>query len=130
MLSSFGKKLGIIYQIKDDELGIFGNEEKTGKTQGSDVKENKKTIFRSKFLTKSSKRDAKEFLSYFRKNPTLKQLDRVRYLIDKYKIRDKTDKYVIKLSSEALRYIDMLAINDKYRYLLKELVIYSQTRNK
>lgn len=39
--------LGILFQIKDDELGIFGSEIETGKTVGSDIRERKQTIFYS-----------------------------------------------------------------------------------
>ncbi len=37
----FGKELGIAYQIRDDVLDIFGNEEDFGKEIGKDIKERK-----------------------------------------------------------------------------------------
>ncbi len=43
LLSVYGINLGIIFQIKDDILGTFGEEEKTGKPSDSDIKEGKKT---------------------------------------------------------------------------------------
>jgi geranylgeranyl diphosphate synthase type I len=44
-LSQLGENLGIIFQIKDDELGLFGVQQDTGKRVGSDIKEKKKTLF-------------------------------------------------------------------------------------
>jgi geranylgeranyl diphosphate synthase type I len=44
-LESIGESLGVIFQIKDDELGLFGSEEKIGKPAGSDVREGKKTLY-------------------------------------------------------------------------------------
>ncbi len=42
--ATFGKQLGIAFQIEDDILGIWGDEEKTGKPAASDVLEKKKTL--------------------------------------------------------------------------------------
>ena len=44
-LSELGEILGIIFQIKDDELGLFGTQEKIGKPVGTDLSEGKQTIF-------------------------------------------------------------------------------------
>jgi geranylgeranyl diphosphate synthase type I len=44
-LERLGESLGIIFQIKDDEIGLFGEAEQTGKPVGSDIKEGKKTLY-------------------------------------------------------------------------------------
>lgn len=36
--------LGIAYQLRDDELGIFGNPELTGKPSGDDIRSGKRTV--------------------------------------------------------------------------------------
>ncbi|MFC1738241.1 polyprenyl synthetase family protein [Planctomycetota bacterium] len=43
-LASFGLNTGITFQITDDLLDIIGDENKTGKTLGSDVSKNKLTL--------------------------------------------------------------------------------------
>ena len=40
----FGKYLGIAFQITDDILGIWGNDKKTGKPQGNDIRKKKKSL--------------------------------------------------------------------------------------
>ncbi len=40
----FGQNLGLAFQIRDDILGIWGEEEKTGKPQGSDIYRKKKSL--------------------------------------------------------------------------------------
>ena len=56
-VSKIGEKLGLIFQIQDDYLGIFGDEKITGKPILSDVREGKKTIFYY-YLVKSKKLNA------------------------------------------------------------------------
>jgi geranylgeranyl diphosphate synthase type I len=43
-IRQYASHLGMIFQIKDDLLGIFGNQEKTGKPVGTDLRERKQTL--------------------------------------------------------------------------------------
>ena len=43
-LSSFGRYLGLVFQVQDDILGIWGETEITGKATGSDLFSKKKTL--------------------------------------------------------------------------------------
>lgn len=43
LLEDVGKHLGILFQLQDDLLGIFGDEASLGKPIGSDIREGKKT---------------------------------------------------------------------------------------
>ncbi|TVR68084.1 MAG: polyprenyl synthetase family protein [Spirochaetaceae bacterium] len=49
-LARIGEHLGRIFQIRDDQLGIFGRSEEIGKPAGSDIREDKKTIFREELF--------------------------------------------------------------------------------
>lgn len=50
----FGKYTGIAFQLQDDLLDIYGNEEKFGKQQGGDIISNKKTFLLLKAIELSS----------------------------------------------------------------------------
>lgn len=41
---NFGKHVGIAFQIMDDYLDVFGNQEQIGKKHAGDIYENKKTV--------------------------------------------------------------------------------------
>jgi geranylgeranyl diphosphate synthase type II len=43
-LAEFGREIGVSYQIVDDLLGVFGQEEQTGKTTLGDLREGKRTV--------------------------------------------------------------------------------------
>ena len=45
LLDTLGEDLGILFQLKDDEMGLFGDEVETGKPVGTDIREGKKTLF-------------------------------------------------------------------------------------
>lgn len=43
-LASFGHPLGMAFQLRDDVLGVFGDEAQTGKPSGDDLREGKRTV--------------------------------------------------------------------------------------
>lgn len=55
-LRKYAKYAGIAFQIRDDILGIFGEEDKTGKPSNSDIKEGKKTLLVFKAEQNASRR--------------------------------------------------------------------------
>ncbi|GAB6090976.1 polyprenyl synthetase family protein [Spirochaeta dissipatitropha] len=46
ILAELGEEMGVIFQIQDDYIGLFGDPENSGKPNTSDVEENKKTLYR------------------------------------------------------------------------------------
>lgn len=64
-LKNIGEKTGLVFQLRDDELGIFGQEKKTGKTEGTDIKENKKTLHRFLLYKKILNQDLRKIDKIF-----------------------------------------------------------------
>ena len=54
LLETFGETTGTMFQIRDDELGLYGDERELGKPVGSDVREGKKTLFYSSLMARVS----------------------------------------------------------------------------
>ena len=73
ILYELGDLLGILFQIRDDEIGIFGDEKITGKPVGSDIEEGKKTIFLSELFSRCSEKEYKQLMETLNKSPMDKQ---------------------------------------------------------
>ncbi len=71
-LSSYGKNIGLAFQIQDDLLDITGNEQEFGKAIGGDLMEGKKTFLFIKALEKAD-RKSKTLLAKVIKNKGIKQ---------------------------------------------------------
>ncbi|MFW6383479.1 MAG: polyprenyl synthetase family protein [Nanoarchaeota archaeon] len=67
-LKKFASPLGKAFQIKDDIIGVFGDEEKIGKPIGSDIREGKKTLLISKAITHANKEE-REFIKKILRKP-------------------------------------------------------------
>lgn len=65
---SFGKHLGIAFQLKDDLLDVYGDKEKVGKKHAGDIFENKKTILYIKALQNASEEQVTELKFWYNLN--------------------------------------------------------------
>ncbi|MDO8515344.1 MAG: polyprenyl synthetase family protein, partial [bacterium] len=74
MINKFGEPVGIAFQLRDDELGLFSTEETLGKPIGSDIREGKNTLLRVKAMEFATKKD-REFLNYAYGNPNISKKD-------------------------------------------------------
>jgi octaprenyl-diphosphate synthase len=66
-LGEFGEKVGIAFQIRDDILDLLGEESRTGKPVGNDIRENKITLPLLHALKQAEKREAKAIIQLVRR---------------------------------------------------------------
>ncbi len=67
-LEKYAINCGIAFQIRDDILGVYGNDDNTGKSSSSDIKEGKKTLLVSyvnKYGTQEDKNILNRYLGNF-----------------------------------------------------------------
>jgi len=62
-IEKFGEPVGIAFQLRDDELGLFSDEKTLGKPIGSDIREGKNTVLRIKAIN-IAKGEERKFLKY------------------------------------------------------------------
>ena len=83
-ISEFAIPLGIAFQIQDDIIGVFGNEERIGKPVGADIKEGKKTLLAVKAFERANREQLKILSKSFgNKNINLSEVNAVRKIIKK-----------------------------------------------
>lgn len=88
-LASFGRNIGISFQIVDDLLDIIGSEDRIGKTLHTDAGNGKMTLPMILLLGDLSPEEKKDFLAHFQsKSP---DWTAIQSLIEKYKIVQRTE---------------------------------------
>ena len=80
-IEKFGEPVGIAFQLRDDELGLFSDEKTLGKPIGSDIKEGKNTILKIKAI-EFTKGEDRKFLkrAYGNKKLTKREVAKVQKL--------------------------------------------------
>jgi len=120
----FLKKIGILFQIKDDFLGTFGEEKIIGKSTDSDIKEGKKTLLVAKFLEKSSLKEKDYFLSFFgRRKISDKQIEDYKNLLRIYKIDEETKGIIIQETKKVSYNLHKYFFNKPLTVLLQEILL-------
>lgn len=121
--------LGIAFQIKDDLLGIYGDEKHIGKSTTSDVSEFKQTILYSHIINTEYK---DELLKYYgNENLTGEDMEKVKELFEKSGSKKYATDYMNKLfkeSQNAILNLDFLDIQNKK--LLLGFATFLQVRSK
>ena len=55
-LTDFGQPVGVVFQLRDDILGVFGNAKRTGKPTGDDLREGKPTPLMAEAFAQASEK--------------------------------------------------------------------------
>jgi geranylgeranyl diphosphate synthase type I len=131
ILKDLGKSLGIIFQIKDDEIGLFGDEKKTGKPVGSDVRENKKTFARFVLYSKANPEE-KIFLDKVFGNSSIKKEDveKIITLAKRNNVNEVINNKIQQYVSSAEESVNKLTVSEDYKKILHELIQYLLHRDK
>jgi geranylgeranyl diphosphate synthase type I len=134
-LDQAGENLGVVFQLKDDELGIFGDSAQSGKRADSDVREDKKTLIRH-FLFQAADADLRSQLEtiFGSPQPGDTGLRTVRAAMEKTGARAKVREYMHCFAMEASDRIASLppqagASAQTAREAFQELFRYSVERN-
>ena len=127
-LSKFASLAGIAFQLRDDWLGVFGDEEKFGKPAGSDLREKKPTLLLMKTLENLSASDKAELLSCLgQDNFSASVLENARTLIRSSGAEAIVEKMAAAYTEEASSILSGFSEN-KYRGFLFDFLNYMTGR--
>lgn len=123
-LHTIGLHTGIAYQLKDDLLGVFGDSEKTGKSNRSDILEKKRTYLVQEAIRSLPSEQSKELSVFLAPNYTVSNEDaeKIVELISASGAKEKTEHVIEDESSKAIEEIKKLAIADERKETFISLV--------
>ena len=128
-LADIGERMGRAFQIKDDELGLFGSAEEIGKPVGSDVGEDKKTIVRALLFERATNDERRELETLFG-NPDVGQeeIERVREIARSHAIPELIQEQVDQENEGIRTAVAKLPVREEGRRLFAELFEYNRAR--
>lgn len=108
---SFGSSLGRAFQIRDDYLGIWGDQAKTGKPAGNDIRRRKKSFPVVFALGQASGRAKADLLSIYAKNELDEDdVDRVLAVMDEVGAKEECQRLTQVSAQEALCALDSISL--------------------
>jgi geranylgeranyl diphosphate synthase type I len=128
-LSKFARPLGVAFQIADDLLGMFGSPEVTGKPNGSDLREGKRTLLVSRALRMSTPENAALLRSRLgRPDLSDHEVEEVRAALVRSGAAASCREEADRLGREALAALDDAPIPEAVLRDLRELGMYAVQR--
>ncbi len=126
-LRKFGESLGIAFQIQDDILGIFGDEETLGKSVTSDIEEGKVTLL---YLYALENGGEEELEGIYGKKVGLEGLKKIREIFIKTGALEYSQKKAEELIKNAKKIIPLLTTSNEQRTILSEMADFLVERQK
>jgi geranylgeranyl diphosphate synthase type I len=130
-LAELGEYLGVVFQARDDEIGVFGTERETGKPVGSDIREGKKTLLYLELLRRSRGAERRKLEGILGKSTLVpSEVALVRSAIERSGARRRLQEMMEELAARAGKLIDSLNVPDRYRVILSEISTIGMRRNR
>ena len=122
----FGKNFGIAYQLRNDYLDYFGDDNETGKNIAEDLSEGKSTLPLIHSYINSNTND-KSIIENIFNNKILSDTDKLREIF----IKNGSDKYTLEaIDTYTQNAIDAIDSNNSYEKVLIDLTRYCSTRTR
>ncbi|TVQ25251.1 MAG: polyprenyl synthetase family protein [Spirochaetaceae bacterium] len=130
-LGRIGEGLGVVFQIKDDYIGLFGQTAAIGKNVGSDIAADKKTLYRTYLFERASAGDRARLATVFgASDPGPEDIAFVTGCMHSYGVVDDVEKVLQNYADETRRSIrnDIPDMPENGRAMLEQLLEYNLTR--
>ena len=118
--------LGIAFQIKDDIIGVFNDQNVLGK-DSDDISEYKETILYY-YALNSSYKDS--LLKYYGKKLNKEELDKVKNIFIESKALEKSELMMDNLFNESRNYLDKMNVSKEFKSILYGFMDYLKLREK
>jgi geranylgeranyl diphosphate synthase, type I len=125
-MTRYSLPLGKAFQIRDDILGVFGNEKKLGKPVGSDVIEGKQTLLLVRALKNGSREQKRKIAKYLgKKDLTREELEEFKKIVRDTGSLEYSQKLAEKLVAESLSALEKINFkNEEAKFFLSGIANY------
>lgn len=125
-LYEFGKNIGIAFQIQDDILDIYGEQQKFGKNKCGDIVQNKKTYLYLKALELASASEKESLLELYRTAPENidEKINQVLKIFDSTNVIEYANQVKEAYLDLAYSHINALTVEESHKAQLKQLADY------
>lgn len=119
----FGLNLGMAFQLRDDLLDVYGDTILFGKQTGGDIATNKKTFLYLKAIELADTQQKKVLLDNFSKILTdnTEKVEAVIGIYNTLEMKSHSEKLIDDYFQEALKFVDLLSLNEEKKDLLNIL---------
>lgn len=123
ILTTLGNALGTAYQLSDDLIGLFGDEEKIGKSITSDIREGKQTYLLQQILERCSDADKTTLMSFL-KNPdvTVANIITIRAIAIQCGARGAVEAQIAEYAERAFAALSQLPFAEPYKTAFHQLI--------
>ncbi len=129
LLYNYGINIGLAFQLKDDILDVYGNQDTFGKKIGEDIINNKKTFLLLKALETSNPEQRKELEKWIAKTEfdEVEKFEAVKKIYEELDIKTISESMVEKYYQSALECLSSIDVCDERK---KELYLFAENLNK
>ncbi|MFO0321961.1 MAG: polyprenyl synthetase family protein [Bacteroidota bacterium] len=125
----FGKNIGIAFQLLDDVLDVYANDEKFGKQVGGDIISNKKTFLLLKAFELSSLEQKAQLNNLLKLSDDVTKVKLVTAIFNDLNIKQIATEEANKYTSLALTHLEKIKANDAKKESLKQFAFQLLNRN-
>jgi len=114
LMYEFGRNLGISFQIKDDILDVYGDQNKFGKQEGGDIIENKKTYLMLKALELAARPDRDRLAGWIAKDSfeAVEKVAEVKKIYNSLDVRTHSESVMNNYYEEAMSNLKALSLSE------------------
>lgn len=130
-LKKAGEQIGIAFQVKDDYLDVYGNSSDTGKMQGGDILNGKKTLLYYYAINEASAKDRERIAEIYQEKAVRspKTILEIKEIYDKYNIPKLLEEEMLLYNRRSNELIHSVQLNNLVEKNLRKLLPMLINRN-
>ncbi|MFC4123527.1 polyprenyl synthetase family protein [Nocardia rhizosphaerae] len=128
-LRTYGTDVGIAFQLRDDQLGVFGDPAVTGKPSGDDLREGKRTVLIAEALRRADPESAALIRTGLGTDLDDAGVDRMRALLVELGAVDEVERRIRELTDTGLRAVATSGATPQAKQLLHDMALAATRRS-